>query len=114
VLPLTRQEKSVLLALAGVILTGSLCQWISKILPVAVQGGSNISFVQPRLKIDINRASSEQLMSIPHIGPARARAIIDFRERQGAFIAVDDIEKVAGIGPKLSLRLKPYMAVEGP
>lgn len=36
-----------------------------------------------RLAIDLNRASREELMQIPGIGPSMAEQIIQFRERHG-------------------------------
>lgn len=49
--------------------------------------------------IDVNRATAEQLETLPGVGPATAAAIIAERERNGPFVSVDDLERVPGIGP---------------
>jgi len=48
-------------------------------------------------KTDLNSASIEQLVKLPLIGPARARAIVQYREEHGAFQTVLDLQKIPGI-----------------
>jgi competence protein ComEA len=48
--------------------------------------------------INVNTATAEQLDTLPGIGPVLATAIIDHRERNGPFAAVDDLLDVSGIG----------------
>jgi len=49
--------------------------------------------------IDLNRATAEELESLPGIGPKLAGEIIRFRAQQ-PFQSVDDLDLVSGIGPK--------------
>ncbi len=49
--------------------------------------------------IDLNLASATELEAIPGIGPTRAAAIVEDRDRHGAFANVDALERVKGIGP---------------
>jgi len=47
---------------------------------------------------DINTASQAELESLQGIGPAKARAIIEYREEKGSFASIEDLKKVSGIG----------------
>jgi competence protein ComEA len=54
-------------------------------------------------QININLASVVELEQLPGVGPATAKAIVAYREKFGAFLKVEDLLKVRGIGPaKLS------------
>ncbi|WP_265525129.1 ComEA family DNA-binding protein [Paenibacillus sp. JDR-2] len=60
----------------------------------------------PSGKLDINRATAEQLDTLKGIGPAKAQAIIADRERNGLFSSADDLLRVKGIGSKLLAGIK--------
>ena len=60
-------------------------------------------------RIDLNTATSEQLQQLPGIGPARAAAIIEFRERNGPVMFADDLLAVSGIGPATVEDLRPLV-----
>jgi competence protein ComEA len=48
--------------------------------------------------IDINSADKETLMTVKGVGETRAEAIINYREKFGPFISVDQLMEVEGIG----------------
>lgn len=49
--------------------------------------------------LDINTATAEQLeKELKGVGPVKAKAIVDYRKKHGAFKSLDDIKKVDGIG----------------
>ncbi len=50
-------------------------------------------------KIDINRAESWLLTVLPGIGETRAEAIVAYRDRNGPFQSINEINRVEGIGP---------------
>ena len=52
----------------------------------------------PDGKIDVNSANADSLETLPGIGPARARAIVEHRQANGPFAGVDDLTEVRGIG----------------
>lgn len=59
------------------------------------------SVEQLTTQLNINTATVEQLMSLPGIGEAKAKAIIAFRKQHGNFVAIDDLTLVKGVGDKL-------------
>jgi len=62
--------------------------------------------------ININTASQADLENLPGIGPVKAKTIIAFRESNGFFGLIEDIQKVPGIGPKTFENLKSLITVE--
>ena len=50
--------------------------------------------------IHLNSATLEELETIPGVGPVTAQRILDFREQNGPFRSVDELDAVSGIGPK--------------
>lgn len=59
--------------------------------------------------ININTANKEELLTIPGIGEAKAKAIINYRERNGKFKNIEEIQNVDGIGSKLYEEIKIYI-----
>jgi len=64
--------------------------------------------------VNINTATTEQLTTLPGVGPATAARIIEYREKNGAFKKIEDLMNVRGIGEKTFLRLKPLVTVTPP
>lgn len=62
-------------------------------------------------RININTATASQLEQLPGVGPATAKAIIDYRRRSGPFSKVDDLDRVPGIGPAKVAAIKPKATV---
>lgn len=56
--------------------------------------------------ISINTASAEQLRTIHGIGPALSGRIIEYREQNGPFDSLEEIQNVKGIGPVKFERMK--------
>ncbi len=63
-------------------------------------------------RLNLNTATVEQLMTLKGIGEVTARAIVDYREQNGPFRAVDDLLQVRGIGEKKLEALRPFVTVE--
>ncbi|MGA1365264.1 MAG: helix-hairpin-helix domain-containing protein [Ilumatobacteraceae bacterium] len=72
-------------------------------------GGATSSAV-PQL-ININLASVVELEQLPGVGPATAKAIVSYREKNGAFLKVEDLLKVRGIGPAMLSEILPRARV---
>ncbi len=62
-------------------------------------------------RLNLNEASVEELERLPGIGPARARAIVRWREEHGLFRELEELLEVPGIGPATLERLRPLASV---
>ena len=62
-------------------------------------------------KINLNTATVEQLQSLPGIGPAMAKSIIEHRTKIGKFSRIEEIMNVKGVGEKKFQKIKDRLAV---
>jgi competence protein ComEA len=65
----------------------------------------------PSRKINLNKASLDDLTLLPGVGPATAEKIIEHRKTNGAFSSVDDLVDIKGIGEKKLEKIRPYATV---
>ena len=61
--------------------------------------------------MDINSASQSELESVKGIGPAKAKAIVEHRAKNGPFKTLDDLRSVKGFGKASVARLKGELSV---
>jgi len=62
-------------------------------------------------RINLNSATQKELESLPGVGPATAKNIIDYREKYGGFADIEEIKNVKRIGDKTYEKLKEYITV---
>jgi competence protein ComEA len=61
--------------------------------------------------VNINTADLTELTTISGIGESRAKAIIDYREKNGAFSSIEDIKNVDGIKDGLFSKIKDKITI---
>jgi competence ComEA-like helix-hairpin-helix protein len=66
---------------------------------------------RPARPADLNRATRDELMSIPGIGPVMADRILEDRRANGPYRSVNDLTRVRGIKEKTVEKLAPYVTV---
>lgn len=69
-------------------------------------------FSDEGVRVNINTADQETLAALPGVGEAKAGAIIEYRDRNGPFKTVEDIEKVFGIDEQVFAGLEAKITVE--
>jgi len=67
----------------------------------------------PGVRLDLNRATLEDLQRLPGVGPTLAAQILQARERRGRFAAPEDLLAVPGMGPKKFERIRDLVTAEG-
>ena len=62
-------------------------------------------------KVNINTADEKALDTLPGVGPAMAKRIIEYRETEGAFQSIEDIKKIRGIGDAKFAKMKDKICI---
>lgn len=93
---------------AATVLTGQLVRYSS---------GCRIGPATGRLRLilgaplDLNRATAEDLIALPRIGPTKAEQIVAHRAQNGPYGRVEELQQVKGIGPATIRALRPLVTV---
>lgn len=62
-------------------------------------------------KISLNKATVTELQELNGVGEAKAKTIIEYREKNGPFEKIEDIQKVSGIGSALYEKIKDQLTL---
>ena len=115
----TRGERLTLaiLGVAGLIGLGLLC-WQRRHPPLTVVDVPQSTqatwdrALDAARRVDVNTATVAELERLPGIGPGLARRIADDRLAHGPFHSVEDLGRVAGLGPKTVAALTDYVTAQ--
>ena len=66
----------------------------------------------PASKVDLNRASVDELALLPGVGPVLAQRMVAWRKAHGRYRSVEDLQGVKGIGKKRLEQLRPLVIVK--
>ena len=70
-----------------------------------------LSFTYAQAVVNINTATVEELQTLPHIGPVKAKAIEEYRRTNGFFKTKEEITMIKGIGKKTFEKLKDDISI---
>ena len=70
-----------------------------------------VAEAQAPLLMNVNSAEAEDLEELLEVGPSTAQGIVEYREANGSFRSLDDLEDVPGIGPKTLEKIKPFAGI---
>ncbi|HEY9088550.1 MAG TPA: ComEA family DNA-binding protein [Anaerolineaceae bacterium] len=62
-------------------------------------------------RVNLNTATLEELDALPGIGETKAAQIIAYREENGPFASIEDIQNVPGIGPKIFETIQDLISI---
>lgn len=71
-----------------------------------------VIYAQEIDKININKASAQEMTQLKRVGPSYAERIVQYRTENGPFSSPEDIMKVPGIGPRTFEENKKRITVE--
>lgn len=122
---MTKTEKSILLTLLFFLLAGSILyfyrqqsqrvelQVVSEKEPsLEKKSPMDAISLEPK-KVELNLASVQDLERLPTVGPALARAVIDYRNQQGGFKKVDELLNVPGFGKGRYKKVWDLLYIDG-
>lgn len=65
-------------------------------------------------RINVNKADRKTLKTLPGIGPAYSKRIIEYRQEHGGFKTIGELKKIKGIGEKRLEKLMPFIKLTDP
>ena len=95
---LTKQERIVLISLVTILFFGTLLHYVYQRYPHLSRMMNILESDKIYHKMDINKATFEQLVNLPSIGPVTAKRIIDYRQEKGSFTSLEELKNIQGIG----------------
>ena len=75
------------------------------------EGNGGVSGGSSTTTVNLNRASEADLITLPGVGPVTAKAILAWREKNGPFTSVAQLQEVDGIGPKTFAQIEGYVSL---
>lgn len=99
---------------AGMLLLGLAVVATAAPVPQSKTGPAAKAAATAARPVDLNVATPAQLESLPGIGPATAKRIIEYRQKNGGFKKIEELMNVRGIGEKSFLKLRSLVTVTPP
>ncbi len=108
-LPFTPQERQALVFTAFVLIAGLSFKLIFFLRPAVSLHLAVLDEPHYRPKVDLNRASYDDILAVPHIGPSTAAKIVRYRQAEGGIHGIDDLAAALGGKIVLAEKFAPYL-----
>ncbi|MFH1359768.1 MAG: helix-hairpin-helix domain-containing protein [Candidatus Omnitrophota bacterium] len=109
---LTRQERLVLIFLVLICLFGISFRLALKVNPQLNRMVNVLEDDKLYRPIDINRASLEDLIRVPGIGPAIAERIVTYRQDHGSFKDLEELKTIRGVNASNVKMISKYLKID--
>ncbi|MBF0478319.1 MAG: helix-hairpin-helix domain-containing protein [Candidatus Omnitrophica bacterium] len=109
---LNKQESVTLIVVCGVIIGGSVLQFVSTHFPYQWRQLDFISGNKCFIKVNVNQATPEELDKVPNLGLSTAGRIVSYRNEHGPFKSIEEIKDIPDIRSKNFEEFQPYLEVK--
>lgn len=113
---MTKQEKLIIYFLIAMLVLGFAVKFykakISRVDLKIERADLPDKVISQKQIVKINTATAQDFSRLPGIGPGLAGRIVEYREKNGSFMAIEDLKNVSGIGDKKYDQIKDYLALE--
>ena len=108
-LPFTPQERQALIFSAFVFLFGLSFKLFFFMQPSLAARVTVLDEPHYRPKVDLNRASYDDILAVPHIGPSTAGKILRYRQAKGGIHSLDELTAALGGKSAAVEKFAPYV-----
>lgn len=104
---LTHYERKIIIIIGALLLGGAILR-VSH-LKFFKEERVEVAYHNQLHKLNINKASLEELITLPYIGQELAQRILEYRKKQGKFKSLEELLQIKGIGEKRLNLIKEYI-----
>jgi len=108
---LTKEERLVLILVSVSIVAGLVIHYLFKASPGVEKVFNAANNYHQYLRRDVNKATYEELLAVPYLGPQLAKRIVDYRQEHGPIKSLSDLKTLKGVGTFKFKTIEKYLMV---
>ena len=110
----TPHERRAVIFLGAAFFCGICLDIFFKLQPPAYQALRVLDQPLSQVRVDVNKATYEELLKVHGIGPSTAARIIYARQEKGRFASLDDLRGIKGFSKRMFDRAAPHLTAGRP